>query len=221
VGRPFHCWRQVASTGMADVKTANPVQYLVAIPRRATVRITRHLAHGPLRSTRHTCACPRFPTARRWWQEYVQGLLLPVLIGEISPSGSARAGARFDRQRFEVALQIGRRRTSVNSPSLKRVHPGLDLNAQRFELQRIFASPLLQRPERVANGFACILVFPPALTTLSTKASCSGVRLILVSGLIFRVGISEFSQNPGRKIPSMAKFANVARVSPCQLNNRP
>jgi hypothetical protein len=46
VGRPFHCWRQVASTGMADVKTANPVQYLVAIPRRATVRITRHLAHG-------------------------------------------------------------------------------------------------------------------------------------------------------------------------------
>jgi hypothetical protein len=159
VGRPLQCWRQVVGTGMADVKTANPVQYLVAIPRRDTVRITRHLAHGHCDQRGIPARALGSPPRAAGGKNNVQGLLLPVLIGEISPSGSARACARFDRQRFEVALQIDVVDFS-KIPYLKRVHSGLNLNAQRFELQRIFASPLLQRPERVANGFACILVFP-------------------------------------------------------------
>jgi hypothetical protein len=46
VDGPLHFRLPVVGTGMPDMKTANAAPDPAAIPRRGTVRITRHLAHG-------------------------------------------------------------------------------------------------------------------------------------------------------------------------------
>jgi hypothetical protein len=43
--------------------------------------------------------------------------------------------------------------------TLERIDSGLELRAERLQLQRVLAAPLLQNSQRVEHRFACVLVF--------------------------------------------------------------
>src|SRR3972149_213007 len=77
---------------------------------------------------------------------------------ESRPAGSTRALARRGRQPFEMAFEA----CIVDFGELalfERNRPGLDLQPQRLQFQRVLASALLQCTQRVTDGFARILVF--------------------------------------------------------------
>ena len=103
------------------------------------------------------------------------------------------------RQPFEIPFEIGVIHLGEIA-AIERIGASLDLRAEAFSLRLSSRPTLLEYAQRVADGFAGILVFA-GFDDFSTNASCSAVRLI------FRVGI--WPRSSRLRIPLMAKIANV------------
>src|SRR5712691_10232106 len=117
----------------------------------------------------------------------------------IARHASARLLARRGSQAFEIAVEIGVGDFRDLAP-LKRLDAGVDLQAQRPELERVLAPALLQGAQCVAHGFAGVLVFA-GFHRLRDEG-------VLLGGQADVAGRHAPSPAIAARLAAMAKFAN-------------